>query len=155
LTAKEEEKMRARERYRTPAATLRKLAAAPMVLELDATNIAAWDAFQIRSIGIAVQRQMRLEFGGDPVSMRERATRAVCRILGLTLPVNRHGRALSDFAVALYLIRKDLERWSDSEKRAVGEIIKAKSGTTEVRYLRLIRQHSKLRAAFIKLGSTK
>ena len=59
---------------------------------------------------------------------------------------------LSDFAVVLELI-PDLSRWSDSERQAVVEVIRAKAGADETRYLKLMQQHRRLRAAMIKLGS--
>jgi hypothetical protein len=56
LTVKEEEKIRTREGYRTPASTLRKLAASPMIFELDARRRGDWDRFQVRRIGFKAQR---------------------------------------------------------------------------------------------------
>jgi len=51
LAQKEEEKIRTRKGYRTPAATLRKLARSPMIFELDEERTGDWDNFQIRKIG--------------------------------------------------------------------------------------------------------
>ena len=51
LALKEEEKIRTRKGYRTPAAMLRKLARSPMIFELDAQRSGDWDNFQIRRIG--------------------------------------------------------------------------------------------------------
>jgi len=56
LTLKEEEKLRTRKGYRTPASTLRKLAASPMILELDDKRRGDWDNFQVRKIGFKAQR---------------------------------------------------------------------------------------------------
>src|SRR6185295_2921466 len=56
LTLKEEEKLRTRKGYRTPASTLRKLAASPMIFELDAKRRGDWDRFQVRRIGFKAQR---------------------------------------------------------------------------------------------------
>ena len=57
LTLKEEEKLRTREGYRTPASTLRKLAASPMIFELDEKRRGDWDRFQVRRIGFKAQRE--------------------------------------------------------------------------------------------------
>jgi len=56
LALKEEEKLRTREGYRTPAATLRQLAASPMIFELDDKRRGDWDRFQVRNIGFKAQR---------------------------------------------------------------------------------------------------
>jgi hypothetical protein len=56
LTEKEEDKIRTRKGYRTPPATLRKLARSPMIFELDEQRSGDWDRFQIRKIGFKVQR---------------------------------------------------------------------------------------------------
>src|SRR6185369_16060812 len=74
LTKNEEEKIAKRKNYRTPATTLRKLAAAPMILELDDSKKGDWDHFQLRQMGFAVQRLMSEEYGGDAERMRQSAT---------------------------------------------------------------------------------
>src|SRR5689334_1301212 len=56
LTLKEEENIRTRKGYRTSASTLRKLAASPMIFELDAARRGDWDNFQVRKIGFQAQR---------------------------------------------------------------------------------------------------
>jgi hypothetical protein len=56
LTLKEEQKLNTREGYRTSAATLRKLAASPMIFELDDERRGDWDRFQLRKIGFKAQR---------------------------------------------------------------------------------------------------
>ena len=56
LALKEEEKIGTRKGYRTPASTLRKLAASPMIFELDAKRRGDWDHFQVRNIGFKAQR---------------------------------------------------------------------------------------------------
>ncbi|MBA3513965.1 MAG: hypothetical protein H0T77_06290 [Pyrinomonadaceae bacterium] len=154
LTLAEERKMSGRRAYRTPKALLRRLAAGPMIFELENSTVGNWDRFTVRGIGLAVQRRMAGRFGGDAQKMRAASVEKVARTLGVgarewsevELP------ALSDFAVMLDLI-SDLNRWSDSEKQAMVRIIRAKAGADEARYLQLMQGHRRLRAAMIKLGS--
>jgi hypothetical protein len=54
---KEEEKIKTRKGYRTSPATLRKLAASPMILELEKEREGDWDRFQVRKIGFKAQRE--------------------------------------------------------------------------------------------------
>jgi hypothetical protein len=57
LALKEEEKIKTRKGYRTSAATLRKLAASPMIFELEKEREGDWDRFQVRKIGFKAQRE--------------------------------------------------------------------------------------------------
>ncbi len=56
LALREEEKLATRKGYRTPAATLRKLAKSPMIFELDQERKGDWDHFHVRNIGFKEQR---------------------------------------------------------------------------------------------------
>lgn len=154
LTLAEERKMSRRPAYRTSKAVLRRLASGPMIFELDESTVGDWDRFQVRGIGLAVQRRMAARFGGDAQKIRVASVEKVARTLGVSL--REWGEvelsALSDFAVVLELI-PDLNRWSDSERQSMVGIIQAKTGAYEARYLKLMQRHPRLRAAMIKLGS--
>ena len=50
-------------------------------------------------------------------------------------------------------LRRIAARWPRAERAAVEAIVRAKRGPDEVRYLRLMQRHARLRAAVIKLGS--
>ncbi|MCM3872614.1 MAG: hypothetical protein ND895_18185 [Pyrinomonadaceae bacterium] len=154
LTRAEEKKMSRRPSYRTSKAVLRRLAAAPMIFELNESTVGDWDRFQVRGLGLAVQRRMATRFGGDAKKIRAASVEKVARMLGIR--VREWGEvelsALSDFAVVLELI-PELSRWTDSERQAVVRIVRAKAGVDEARYLKLMQQHGRLRAAMIKLGS--
>lgn len=144
LTRREEEKIVSRKNYRTSASTLRRLAAAPMILELDQIREGDWDRFQIRNIGFAVQRLMATRFNGNSQKMRSHAADFVRDNLGI---IN-----VGDMAVALLLIG-DLKRWSDNDKESLKRILQAKTTGTEAKYLQLMQEHLRLREAIIRLGS--
>ena len=154
LTLREEQKVAAGESYRTSAATLRKLAAGPMIFELDEVGAGDWDRFQVRNIGLAVQRRVSERYRGQAERMREASVKAIARVLGID------GRFLNenelatfrDFAVVLALI-PNLGQWSAEEKQRVVRIIKAKAGRDEARYLRLMQKEKRLRNEIIKIGS--
>jgi hypothetical protein len=59
---------------------------------------------------------------------------------------------LKEFATVLPLI-PDLGRWSQKERKALVEIVRAKAGVDERRYLRLMQRHERFRNELIKLGS--
>jgi hypothetical protein len=56
LVETEEKKLATRDGYRTPARVLRKLAASPMVFELDEKHAGDWDRFQVRNVGFRLER---------------------------------------------------------------------------------------------------
>lgn len=58
LTEKEEKKLAMRKQYRSPARTLRKLAAGPMIFQLGGTENHDWDRFQIRNIGFKLKGKL-------------------------------------------------------------------------------------------------
>ena len=156
LVEREERRLRARPGYRTTARTLRVLAGDYLLFEAPAAagGGGEWDAFHARNLGLAVARRMAEEHGGDADSLRRASVARVSRSLGLDASRWRGERlrALESLSLPLALV-PDLARWGDDEKAAVINIVRAKAGPDETRYLRLMQRHARLRAAFIKLGS--
>jgi len=154
LVGREEEKLAARSAYRTSARTLRKLAAGPMIFELDQALAGDWDRFQVRNVGFAVQRQMATRFNGDAERMREASIKKLADSLGVSIRSWRktESAALRDFAVLLGSV-PDLGRWSTKEKQQLVQIIQSKAGRDESRYLKLMQKHARLREEVIRLGS--
>lgn len=133
LTINEEQKLAARKGYRTPAATLRKLAQSPMIFELDGQQRGDWDRFQVRGIGLKLQRLMAKKFDSDATRMRQAAGGNDLTLVSTLVP--------------------DLNAWTPAEKQQLARIAQAKAGAEEVKYVKLMQQHDKLRRAIIKLGS--
>ncbi len=149
----EERRLAARSEYRTPARTLRSLAVGHMILET-ADGAGSWDRFRVRNVGLAVQRRMAEEFGGDADRIRRASAERVERALGVRMldwkEKDRH--AFNDLALVLALI-PDLARWDEDEKKALATVARAKAAADESRYLRLLQRHPRLRDAVIKIGS--
>ncbi len=61
-------------------------------------------------------------------------------------------QTFKDLAMVLALV-PDLASWTTEEKRALLQIIRAKAGPEESRFLRLLQRHPRLRGAFLRLGS--
>lgn len=156
LTLQEEKKLAARPGYRTPASTLRKLAAGYMIYESVAANQGPWDDFQMREIGLAVQRRMAREFDGDPERISNRSMQEVTTALGLRLAGWKPAvlRALAELSLPLALL-PGLSGWSRSDKDQLVKIIRAKAGANESNYLKLMQRHSRFRAEMIRLGASK
>ncbi len=140
LARREEQRLAARPGCRTPPATLRKLASSPLVYAASRD----WDRFEVRNIGLRATEALFARHSGNLAAMRTEAQRRARQILGVSPP--------PDFAVALGLI-PGLSRWSEPERAELSAIVRAKSRDAESRYLRLMQQHARLRAAWLRLGS--
>ena len=154
LTIAEERKIASRRSYRTPRKILRQLAEGSMVLEVAKPDQGDWDRFQIRKIGLSVQRLMASEFEGDAARMQAAAEKEIGRVLDIS-PSDLNEvelKVFNYFAVVLRLI-PDLDRWSVADKDDLVQIIRAKTGASETLYLKLLQKHARFRKALIKLGS--
>jgi hypothetical protein len=154
MTVREEKKIADTPGYRTSANTLRKLAAEHVFYEFGDEPHGLWDNFSTRNIGLAVQRLMAKKFKGDPAKMRCQTASSLAEVLGVD-PGKWNALeqdAFANFAPVLALVH-DLSNWTEVEKRAVVQIIRAKVLPDEGDYLRLFQQHRKLKKAFLRIGS--
>lgn len=149
LMAREEERLSKKKGYRTSLASLQKLAKGSMIFELDQKQIGDWDRFQLRNIGLRVQRLMADRFKGDAEKMRTHSIAAVSHELNL----NNYKRSATadDFFVTLSMI-SDLKRWPTADKQLLVRVINAKQDGDESDYLKLMQKHRLLRSAIINLG---
>src|SRR6266853_2152838 len=100
LAEREEQKIAAatklgKAKYRTPARTLKRLAAGHVFYDVQRNELpgsellqkeaGAWDRFSTRNIGLQVNRRMARDFGGDAVRMREHSRRALERVLNVKI----------------------------------------------------------------------
>ena len=155
LVSREERRIAARDGYRTPAPTLRRLASGHAVYEApSAQKPGEWDRFHVRNLGLAVTRRAAREFKGDADCLRAASVDEVRRALAATRERfdDETTRAFSNFALVLALV-PDLDAWPREDKRALLKIVRAKAGRDETTYLRLLRRHARLRRAIIALGT--
>jgi hypothetical protein len=159
LAEQEEKKIAADKKYRTPARTLKRLAAGHVFYELPGSEVGAWDKFSTGNIGLQVNRRMARDFGGDAIRMREHSRRALERILfpkssGLSTrswtPLEKS--AFENFALVLSQVA-ELRAWTREEKEDLVRIIRAKAKPDEMLYLHLTQRHRRLRKALLRLGS--
>ncbi len=155
LHATEARRLATRTDYRTPARTLRRLAAGHVLYEAPGAERAAWDRFHVHHIGLKVARRMSAQFDGDASELRRASMATVARALDVKTDRWRadEQRACADLAPLLALI-PDLARWSPEEKRLLTRIVRAKAGADELDYLRLLQRHARLRRAIIDLGTS-
>lgn len=140
--------------YRSSSRVLGRLVTGNLLYEIDRARAGDWDRFHVRNIGLAVQRRMRESYGGDAARARRQASARVSRMIGARTARWSAAEKTAFENLALVLdLAPDLARWSMQERRALGEIARAKAGREEIRYLRLLQRHGRLRKALIRLGS--
>ena len=154
ILAGEERRLAADPGHRSSPATLRRLVTHNLLYEPPGSPLGAWDRFHIRNLGLAVNRRMAREFGGEATRLRRSAETRVAKALELR-PSSLSAlerRAFAEFAPVLDLI-PGLARWKRDERRDLADIVRAKAGPHERAYLRRLQRHPRLREALIRLGS--
>src|SRR5208282_4190707 len=139
---------------RTPARTLRRLAAGHAFYESPGSEVGAWDSFSARNVGLRVNRRMAREFQGDSDRMRKESVRSVARMLGAdpsSWPSSERA-SFENLALVLALV-PGLTAWKREEKEALARIIRSKSKADEMSYLHLTQRHERFREALLKIGS--
>src|SRR5579883_1740259 len=159
---REEQRIARDPKYRTPAATLRRLAAGHMFYELPGAQPGAWDRFSTRNLGLRAAGLMSRDFGGNLQHFRDASARRLSKILRIPPPnpaaslqpnpINPAATSFHNFAMLAALI-PDLPAWTPAEKESLLEILRAKGAPSEMRYLHLLQTHSRLRDALLRLGS--
>ena len=154
LTEREEERVARDPGYRTSAATLRKLAAGHMLFELSPRKSATcWDNFEVRNIGLAVQRRMAGKYEGDGAKIRNHSAQIVARALRINPRSWNEAELAALQNLSLVLASDpDLSGWSSAQKESATRIIRAKGGPDEARYLRLMQKHAAFRDVLMGLG---
>ena len=154
LAEREEGRIAADPKYRTPARTLRRLASGHAFYELPGSEVGAWDSFSTRNVGLRVNRRMAREFQGDSGRMRKESARSVARTLGVDTSSWTASERVSfeNFAVLLTLV-PGFRSWKREEKEALVRIIRSKSKADEMVYLHLTQRNERFREALLKLGS--
>jgi len=154
LARREEQRIAANPKYRTPKKTLKRLAEAHVFYELPGGERGAWDSFSTRNLGLRVNRRMARGFGGDSKAIREASVAEVRRALGVDCSRWNlaERQALENWSLVLALI-PNVNRWSPREKQDAARVIRAQAGANEMHYLQLTQQHARLREELLRLGS--
>ncbi|MHB8798222.1 MAG: hypothetical protein ACYDBY_07130 [Thermoanaerobaculia bacterium] len=129
---------------RTPPATLRRLAAAPLLLDVPGEVPLLPDTFRLAELGLAVARRFAAS-GLSPDAYAARAARRVSPALGLPNLDGPARAALLALAPVLALV-PDLAGWPPAAKDALARLVRSKAGRDELRCARLSSRHRRLAA---------
>ncbi|MCA1633999.1 MAG: hypothetical protein LC802_09860 [Acidobacteria bacterium] len=154
MAGREERKMSARPEHRTGAKTLRELSSGHVVFEAASAPRGEWDGFHVRNLGLALARRMAARHGGDTSKLRRASAAKVAEALGINASRLDEdvSRAFENLSLLVALV-PDLESWTEDEKKGVLRIARAKAGADELKYLRQLQRHGRLRREIIRLGS--
>lgn len=154
LCAAEEKKIAKDKAHRTSARNLRTLAEGFIFYETPESVPRQWDNFRTRYLGMAVNQHVGENFEGNVARYRKEARQWLAALLGVkrnALAGTEH-EAFAAFAQALHPA-PDVAKWSPAEKAMLAAIIRAKAAGEEWEYLRLMREHGRLRDVWLRLGS--
>jgi hypothetical protein len=144
LAASERRRIRAEPGYRSPRATLARLAEAGLMATLAAGRATVLDVHRLGLRATAAGR------GASPAALAGRVARALGGGGRRAWPPAER-LALERVAPVLALI-PDLRAWPSRERRALAEVIRAKGRTDEAGYLRRLRGHGRLRRWLVDLA---
>lgn len=136
---------------RTPAATLRRLAAAPLLLDVPGEAPLLPDTFRLADLGRAAARRFAAS-KLSPEAFRARAADRVSRALGLSRPDGTARAALLALAPVLTLV-PDLAGWPRDAKEDLARLVLSKAGRDELRCARLSSKHRRLAADLVQAAA--
>src|SRR5271170_7643919 len=118
-------------------------------------NSGPWDTFSTRNLGLRINQRMAREFSGESQKIRQASTATVTQALNLNpsrwTPAQK--QSLENWSLVLSEI-PNLTRWTSEEKHQLVKIIRTKSASTEMPYLRQSQHHPRLRSELLRLGSS-
>ena len=152
LAEKESARMRGERSYRVPIATLRKLAACD--IHLDLTEDAGdkfFDEGGLQDLGAGITSAIAGEGIARRADARARLSQRIAGLLGIRLadwtPLERQGFA--QFAPILAQI-DDLAAWPKADRGALAQIVRARWAAQERDFVGRMRAHDRLRTALAK-----
>jgi len=153
LAKSENEKRRTRKNYRSSASTLRRLAQAPMFLNLGRRRKYVLGQIELEACSLAVTDYLSRRYGSDRARAEADCAKTVCAWLDieqrkLTGSQRLWLRRWGPIIVSL----GSVPNWSQSEKTALRAVLLAKGGEEESCYVHLFDRHRQLREALLKLS---
>jgi len=147
-------RMKQQRGYRSPPATLRKLAGGNVYLHLGRERDDVVGMLPIARAGLAVTEYVALRFGSN----REKAASVCAREAAVLLGAPSGNRGAAGRRLAwerwspVVMALPGVERWPDEEKAALAGIIDAKGGQREREYVLRFDRHRRLRQAVRKMA---
>lgn len=153
---RELKRMRARPKYRTSAATLRRLAEVNLYLHIGRERDDVIGLLSMAGVGLRITEYLAKRFGSDRAAASRVCAKEAAQLLGVrSFAAWSKGERLAwERWSPLVLILPGANRWPSGDKRALAALIRAKGGRRESDYLRQFDSHRRLRRAVISLAGT-
>ena len=147
-------KMRRNRAYRTDVATLNQLAAENMYLYLGKRRRATMGTITAGNVGLRIARLLADRFGSDRERGIKTCSREAARVLGVgSLRGFTSGERLAWKRWSPLIMAIDgVERWGPGQKRALVDVVRAKGGRRESRFVEIFDRHKRLQQAVIELA---
>jgi len=147
-------KMKRSPRHRTDVTTLNQLAGENMYLYLGPRRRDTIATVTSGSIGSSIMNRMAGRFGADREKGIRTCSREAARLLGLrSLRRFTSGERLAwNRWSPVIMALKGIESWSPPQKRALVDVVRAKGGQRESRFVELFDGHRRLQKAIVKLS---
>jgi hypothetical protein len=152
LAEREFARMRAERGYRVPVATLRRLAAGDIHLDLnERAGAEFFDEAALRELAVGITGAIAGEGAGRRAQALQQLASRIAGVLGLRparwRPIERRG--LAQFAPILAQV-EDLADWSLADRRSLAEIVRLRWATTEREFIARMRAHARLRESLAR-----
>ncbi|MFH1314742.1 MAG: hypothetical protein ABIJ00_16175 [Candidatus Eisenbacteria bacterium] len=148
-------KIREDPRHRTNVTTLNNLAAENMFLDLGHPRRHTVAEMSPGDIGSKITRTLADRFGAD----REKGVRTCSQDAARSLGLRSFGSFSAGEKIAwerwspLVVLVDGIKHWSKTDKRALIEVIRAKGGQRESRFVELFNKHRRLQNAILRLSA--
>jgi hypothetical protein len=141
-------------RHRTDTATLNRLASENMFLIMGRPRTHVLGEISLGDIGLRVTRVLADRFGADRETGIKSLSREAARMLGLrSLGSLSPGEKLAwERWSPLIAALRGVDKWSPADKRALVQIVRAKGGRRESRFVELFDRHQRLQRAILSLS---
>ncbi len=147
-------RMKKNPRHRSSESTLQQLTAENMYLYLNQRRDDILGKLWLGNVGLRISRYLAKRFGADRERGIETCSREAARLLGVRSQrdFNAGERLAWQRWSPLVLILPGIEKWTETEKRDLAEVVRAKGGRRESDFVRLFDGHRKLTRAIVKLS---
>jgi hypothetical protein len=148
-------RLRKRPTARTSIATLRRLAEHNVYWHLGRAREDVIGVLPLSKVGLALSDALARRFGSDREGAQRQSEREAAHLVGLgsTRGWTRGERLAWSRWAPLIPILPGLSRWTPAQRRALGEVVRAKGSRRESDFVRRFDAHRRLRRALIELAA--
>jgi uncharacterized protein YejL (UPF0352 family) len=157
MAEKEYDKIKKNRKYRSSVKTLRRLAKSDVFMHADLNKMNEWNELSLVNLGNIATNYINQKHKGNRNSATQKASQKLVNVLKvkrLSLWSENELRALDRLAPFIINI-PNLSKWNKSDKDLLIEIIKAKGGKSEKKYVLLSLKHKRFIESLTQMATDK